>query len=287
MEFLEMLQQVEPDEPKPVAALGLFATVEQLEEGATTYSPQTGNLNITVIKPGWSKNNRYYPAEVLKQSANIFEGAKMFADHQTDKDAAARPEGSVRDWVGTITGVHALSDGTVKAIANIHDEGFKTNLSNLKKAGNLSQMGISIRAFGELKQGEAEGRKGPIVESLKGCKSVDFVTFAAAGGRVESMSESFDPNDPDLVKIIGDNPCNTFAECDRLLYESLKYPPQHPLQGQPITEADKRKLLGLQPTEYDNLNEAQKKRFDFARDVGISEADAFKLSTMTLIGRNI
>jgi hypothetical protein len=183
------------------AVRGIFANVEQLEEAATTYSPSTGNLTITVIKPGLSKNNRYYSPELLKKSYGIFESAKMFADHQTDKEAQAKPEGSVRDWVGTITGVKCESDGTVKATANIHNEAFKTNLQNLKKAGNLSQMGISIRAFGEARSGKVGDKTCNIVESLLGCKSVDFVTFAAAGGQVESMSEAVDPADVDLMDI--------------------------------------------------------------------------------------
>lgn len=211
-----------PDDWKESAERCIFANVEQLEEAATTYQTSTGNLTITVIKPGWSKNNRYYPASLLKSRANIFEGAKMFTDHATEKEASARPEGSVRDWVGTITGVKTESDGVIKATANIHHEAFKTNLSNLKKAGNLSQMGISIRAIGECSKGEAEGRKGAIVESILGCKSVDFVTFAAAGGQVESMSEAVDPDDvmlmgvdtlrakrPDLVKAIEAKPKGT------------------------------------------------------------------------------
>ena len=221
MEFMELIARESPAKTQTTTVTeevkrSLFANVEPLDEVAgNTYTPSTGDLSITVIKPGWSKNNRYYPAEVLKNSANIFEGAKMFVDHATETENKQRPEGSVKDWVGTITTVKAEADGTLKATANIHDESFKTNLTNLKKAGNLSQMGVSIRAIGHPRLGEAEGRKGPIVESLTYCKSVDFVTFAGAGGQVESMSEAVDPDDvmllsladlkvkrPDLVKVI-------------------------------------------------------------------------------------
>jgi hypothetical protein len=191
-----------PDDWKESAERGIFANVEQLDEAAaTTYQPSTGNLTITVIKPGVSKNNRYYSPELLKKSVGIFEGAKMFVDHATNKQDAERPEGSVKDWVGTISSVKCESDGTVKATANIHNEAFKTNLSNLKKAGNLSQMGVSIRAFGEAKDGEVSGKRCKIIESLLGCKSVDFVTFAGAGGQVESMSEAADPDDVMLMDV--------------------------------------------------------------------------------------
>jgi hypothetical protein len=318
----------------------IFANVEQLDEAATTYQPSTGDLTITVIKPGWSKNKRYYSPTLLKGAVNIFEGAKMFVDHQTEKDAAVRPEGSVRDWVGTITGVKAEADGSIKATANIHNEAFKTSLQNLKKAGNLNTMGISIRAYGEAVNGEAEGRKGTIIESLLRCKSVDFVTYAAAGGQVESMSEAVDPDDvmlldidalrakrPDLVAALevkqptrqspikkhngangsfvegspfngehtitetDNTPHNPYAKLDEVLAETITFPPDDNglTDKRPLTENEKRLVRGMMSVEaeeaYKQLNEAQKKEFEFNRSIGISEADAFKLTTPAMMGR--
>lgn len=146
-----------------------------------------GEITFTVIKPGWSKNNRYYPASLLKTSANIFEGAKMFMNHATDKDVAARPEGDLRDWVANVTKVWPESDGTLKATAKVIDPQFKAKLALLGESQMLNTMGVSIRAMGASKPGEAEGRKGSVVESLLAARSVDFVTFAGAGGAVESL----------------------------------------------------------------------------------------------------
>jgi hypothetical protein len=310
-----------PDDWKEAATAtrGLFANVEQLEEAATTYRASTGDLTITVIKPGVSKNNRYYSAELLKKSSGIFESAKMFVDHQTDKDAAARPEGSVRDWVGTITGVKVESDGTVKANVNIHNEAFKTNLANLKKAGNLSQMGVSIRAYGAASDGEVAGKKCKVIESLIGCKSVDFVTFAAAGGQVESMSEAVDPDDimlididalrakrPDLVVAL-----TPVKESTRPRYvkknngamdnghvaviESRR--PQKPfekadrlmreadLKRGAITAEQFRVLNGDEHPEVASLTESQKAEYRFARMGGMSEADCLRLVKITTYQR--
>lgn len=148
---------------------------------------EKGEITFTVIKPGWSKNNRYYPASLLKSRANIFEGAKMFADHATDKEASARPEGSVNNWVANITKVWPEADGTLRATAKIIDPQFKAKLALLGESQMLNTMGVSIRAMGESKPGEAEGRKGSVVESLLAARSVDFVTFAGAGGAVENL----------------------------------------------------------------------------------------------------
>lgn len=111
----------------------------------------------------------------------------MFADHATDKEAASRPEGSVNNWVANITKVWPESDGTVRATAKIIDPQFKAKLALLGESQMLNTMGVSIRAMGEAKPGEAEGRKGNVVESLLAARSVDFVTFAGAGGQVENL----------------------------------------------------------------------------------------------------
>jgi hypothetical protein len=306
-----------PDDWKEAATAtrGLFANVEQLEEAATTYRASTGDLTITVIKPGVSKNNRYYSAELLKKSSGIFESAKMFVDHQTDKDAQQRPEGSVRDWVGTITGVKVESDGTVKANVNIHNEAFKTNLANLKKAGNLSQMGVSIRAYGAASDGEVAGKKCKVIESLLGCKSVDFVTFAAAGGQVESMSEAVDPDDimlididalrakrPDLVAALTpvkestrpryvkknngamDNGHVPVIESRRPLVPFAKADRlmrEADFKRGAITAEQLRMLNGDEHPEVASLTESQKKEYRFARLTGTSEADALRLVKIT------
>jgi hypothetical protein len=161
------------------------------ETATASYNATKGELTITVIKPGTSKNNRHYPAAVLKRSAKIFEGARMFADHQTDSEVKARPEGSVNQWVATLTKTWAEADGTIKGAAVVIDPVFKTKLENLARAGCLNQMGISIRATGRYSDTPGPGGS-KLIESLDSCRSVDFVTFAGAGGSVDAI-ESFTP----------------------------------------------------------------------------------------------
>jgi hypothetical protein len=54
-------------------------------------------------------------------------------------------------------------------------------------------VGLSIHAFGDAKHGEAEGREGPIIESLieDPLTSVDVVTVAGAGGKFLTLLESY------------------------------------------------------------------------------------------------
>jgi hypothetical protein len=64
-------------------------------------------------------------------------------------------------------------------------------------------VGLSIHAFGEASVGEAEGRTGPIIETLVAdpLTSVDVVTVAGAGGKFLTLLESYTRKDEvtDLV----------------------------------------------------------------------------------------
>jgi len=66
---------------------------------------------------------------------------------------------------------------------------------------------------------------------------------------------------------------NVYAAADKIIHESLGF-----------TAEQQRVLNGQPPAEYAHLSEAQKCDFNFARSIGISEVDAFKLTKLT--GRN-
>jgi len=151
------------------------------------YDAAKGEITMTVIKPGWSLNNRYYSPEMLKRDYKVFENAKMFMNHQTDKEANQRPEGDLRDWVAQVTKVWPESDGTIRAKAVVIDPTLKAKMSSLAENKLLPQMGVSIRAAGEAHDGEAEGKSGKIIEAITAARSVDFVTFPGAGGAVETL----------------------------------------------------------------------------------------------------
>jgi hypothetical protein len=155
-----------------------------LAEASAATIGSSNELPVTIIKPGISKNNRYYSPELLKREGKIFEGAKMFMDHATDKETAQRPEGSVKDWVASLKNVHAEADGTLKGTAVLIDPAFKLKMQALAEAGLLSTMGVSIRAAAKSLPVEMNGKKVNSIESFVAARSVDFVTFAGAGGQV-------------------------------------------------------------------------------------------------------
>lgn len=140
-------------------------------------------LPVTIIRPGVSKNGRYYSPEMLKRDFKVFEGAKMFLNHATDKEAAARPEGDMNLWVASLKGVHAESDGTLKGMAVLIDPAFKQKVDALREAGLLNTLGVSIRAAARFTNSSIDGKPVKAIESFIRAQSVDFVTFAGAGGQ--------------------------------------------------------------------------------------------------------
>jgi hypothetical protein len=206
-------QAVEPAyRPLNEAAQGFMGEATAITEAA--YDKTSGKLKITVIRPGFNTSkSRFYPATTLKRDHKIFEGAKMFKNHQTVAESKARPEGSVDDWVADITETSIAPDGSIVGVAQVHDAPFKEKLAGLQEAGLLSSMGISIRAAGLQQEAEVQGTKTMWVESFKVAKSVDFVTFPGAGGKVDMLEaeqtdvefitvEKLTELRPDIIKTI-------------------------------------------------------------------------------------
>lgn len=158
-----------------------------LNEGAVRTD---GTATIKLITPGWGSSG-YYPADVLKRDGpGVFrEGTKMYADHPTAQEEAARPERSIRDLAAVLTSSARWEDvGADGPGLYAEAKVFETWRKPLDEMA--VDTGVSIRALGRARMGDAEGRKGPIVESIVSAKSVDFVTDAGRGGRIVPLAEA-------------------------------------------------------------------------------------------------
>jgi hypothetical protein len=156
---------------------------QETTASAASYE-SAGKITITVIKPGMSKNKRFYPASVLRNSVAVFKNAKMFTEHSN--------QNGVKEWVGCLAVAWAESDGTIKGAGQIIDPLFKKKLELLAGAGKLSEMGVSISCIGTAIDGEENGTACKVVESLDECQSVDFVARPAAGGKVDAIESEGD-----------------------------------------------------------------------------------------------
>ncbi len=149
-----------------------------------------GTVAIKLIAPGWG-SEAFYPAEVLERDGPkaFAKGTHMFLDHPTVSEGNERPERSVRDLVGALTGdarwVAEGPDGPgLYGDAEVITP-FRDALDDL-----APHIGVSIRAMGDAPEGEREGRTGRVLEHFLSGTSVDFVTAAGAGGKVLELMES-------------------------------------------------------------------------------------------------
>jgi hypothetical protein len=145
-----------------------------------------GTMPVKLIQPGWGSSG-YYSADVLKRDGpSVFKaGTHMFVDHPGFSEEADRPERSIRD-IGGVLATDAWWDPNGAKGPGLYAkakpvEAFRPLLDEL--APNI---GVSIRAHGTAKSGEAEGKRGPIIEKLlaDAMTSADFVTVAGAGGQI-------------------------------------------------------------------------------------------------------
>lgn len=149
-----------------------------------------GTVPLKLIDPGWGSSG-YYPKEVLERDGpKVFKkGLKMFADHQTAQEAMERPEGSIKDLAAVLDADARWQDNGPDGPGLYADakvfESWKAPINDM-----AADIGVSIRASGRAKHGEAEGRKGAIIEAIVDARSVDFVTDAGRGGKILSLSEA-------------------------------------------------------------------------------------------------
>lgn len=150
-----------------------------------------GELTLTVIESGLNTSQTvFYPGTVLERDHSIFDGAKMFLNHPTFSEEFERPEGDLNNWVANLVETWWDSErAAVRGRAQIVDPAFKEKAALLAETGQLLTLGVSIRAFGKGEKETMEGVEGKVlvIEELTAARSVDFVTFAGAGGVVELL----------------------------------------------------------------------------------------------------
>lgn len=168
-----------------------------LREGAIE---SNGKALVKLIAPGWGSSG-YYSKEMLKRDLPkaFRKGTKMYWNHQTAAEEAARPEGNLDDVASVLAeDAHYDESGPLGPGGYAYAdtvEHYRPAIQNLAK-----HMGVSIRARGTAKEGEAEGKKGMLINSLTQGLSVDYVTEAGAGGKIVSLFEAARPQIREAAK---------------------------------------------------------------------------------------
>jgi len=181
----------------------LPAGAQRIREGATRVAGDVvqllekavgddGTVPIKIIQPGWGASG-YYPAAVLERDGpKVFAaGTKQFWDHATLTEDLEQPERSLRDLAAVlVSDARYEADGPsgpgLYAEAKVFSE-FAPVLEEL-----APYIGVSIASLAMASQGEAEGKRGVIVERLipDPLNSIDYVTTPGAGGQVLQLFEA-------------------------------------------------------------------------------------------------
>lgn len=165
------------------------------EAGGTKPQPKgNGIFDVCIIKSGWGSSGYYSPQllEAATTAQTFRPGRPSFANHPTEAEFAnGRDITKIMGRLVSEPEIRESEDGEgVELWAQMKvNEKWIDFVEEYKDT-----IGLSIFASGEVSEGEAEGRKGYIVESFDPSDpytSVDFVVAAGAGGKVGRMLESF------------------------------------------------------------------------------------------------
>ncbi len=191
------------------------------------------------IQAGRSQNNTHYPEDVLRTAAPLYEGAKVFINHELRDDVMRDP----RDLVGRFREAKfALIEGKTSQVGavvgqlRITDKVMRERMLEAYEAGETDLFGLSHTAHTEaeyvkLADGPALG-----IKRIKAVESLDIVSFPSAGGRVlrlvAGLSSPVPVTEEGLMK---------FAEMLKRLQEGA--PDLHKLLSATPTEAEVAALL--------------------------------------------
>lgn len=151
---------------------------------------KNGAISIKLIQPGWGSSGYYSPEVLERDGAKVFvRGTKMFVDHPTASEETERPERSIKDLAAELV-TDAKYDAKGSAGPGLYAEAkvFEPYQNAINELA--PHIGVSIRALGKATAGEAEGKKGPVIQEIAVAKSIDFVTIPGAGGKVLELFES-------------------------------------------------------------------------------------------------
>lgn len=134
---------------------------------------------LQIISAGWGSSG-YYSEDVLQEAAEsgvIPAGTKMYLNHATQTDRKDIPERRIQDIAAVLTEDASYADGALFSMVEImgpHAELIESLAPYIGASISGDATDITI--------GEAEGKRGKIVEGIAHVSSVDFVTNAGRGG---------------------------------------------------------------------------------------------------------
>jgi cell division protein FtsB len=164
------------------------AFVGSIRESSIT---DAGTALVKIIDPGIGSSG-YYSAEVLKRAAEagkFAKGTQMMANHMTEAERKARPEGDVRNvCMVLLEDGYWLDDGPEGAAVYAKSEIMEHERSFVKSVAKHT--GLSIDGNASYHYGEVDGREMRIIDEILEVGTIDLVTKAGRGGQIVSIQEA-------------------------------------------------------------------------------------------------
>lgn len=199
----------EPSSLGPLFHLGEAGpSTDRLKLLGSVREAEGNRWELAFIVEGWSKNGRYYPAEVLREAVSLFEDAPISIygydskrDHVPPSVRTSAP-GLVANMAGWCRNAREGEERGKFAIVADYEctsEHVRGLLMRAMEAQVEAPFGISIDALAELREGTAEGRRGVIVTKLHHVYEGTIVDRPAAGGRFRRVVASIYETESELV----------------------------------------------------------------------------------------
>jgi len=264
-----LLETVEASADGSVVLEGAGRVLEAADEAGREW-------DVLLIQAGLSLNNRYYPADVLREAVSRFEGRPAFADHQTEYERQARPERSIREKVGVFRNVEFVEmpgpDGQpvagLKARFKVAAPWLRETLREAVALNEPDFLGFSIDAIGVVRPKQHDGRTVQWVEAIRRVRSVDVVTDPAAGGRLLRLVASHSDQEEVAVNITKEEIAALFAEQMASMEAKL---------SERVAEQVKEALAAAKPADEPKADEPAKAHDEpaqAAEQLNVAEANA-------------
>jgi hypothetical protein len=149
-----------------------------------------GTASVKIIQAGQGSSG-YYPADVLQRDGpRVFAaGTHIYLDHPSVSEESNRPERSVRDLAGSLTGAAEWKEDGAAGPGLYAPVKFIDSVApHINAIASIS--GMSIRAAGKAGTREVDCKKVSSIESIDAAHSVDVVTRPGAGGKVLDLIEA-------------------------------------------------------------------------------------------------
>lgn len=143
---------------------------------------------VEILRFGASKNRRIYPAGVMTEAVDLYEGAKAFDHHRTEAELRSS---TVEGLIGTYLDVRATTEAITGDLhllpsATRVAEAFDASLANQER-GLDPLIGISHDVHGNFRPVLIGGNRYEEAVQISSVNSADVVADPSAGGRVTRM----------------------------------------------------------------------------------------------------